>query len=222
MNNYFTPVTYLDESGRRVQKALAHTLTSSATYSLAEKDELSLDITYSTRTEDQSYGHTYRDLNSARVLTGLHDRLSTGRGTPSYFETALAFTHGFVKKGHKLTAEASVVRDAEQQFHTSLFTRLFDNASNVFVPDASRINDFTFDQTVNAVVLERQRPVEGAPGSLDGKPFFFGRELGRQRRMAVRVPVFVPAVGGGAEAAVGQCEVSLDAVRSGQHFRQQA
>ncbi len=208
-NNYLDPVTFLDESGTRLQKPFAHTLTSSVTYALQEKDELSFDIMYSTRDQDESYGITYRDLNNAGVLTGLSDRLTTGRGNESNFETALGYKRSFAQKGHKLSAEASIVRDAEggpsdvrartlmlsgepsgqsaletssswehphennvkvdyvrplapllrletgykgslQQFQTSLDTRVFDNSSNVFVPDTSRINDFTFDETVNA------------------------------------------------------------------------
>jgi outer membrane receptor for ferrienterochelin and colicin len=208
-NNYLNPITYLDESGTRLQKPLAHTITTSATYALQEKDELSLDVTYSTRNQDESYGITYRDLDAAGALTGLSDRLTTGRGNESNFETALGFKHGFATKGHKLSAEASVVRDAEggpsnvtartltltgsplgpqtsetstswehprennlkvdyvrplaplvrletgykgslQQFHTQLDTRVLDNATNAYLPDTSRINEFTFDETVHA------------------------------------------------------------------------
>lgn len=217
-NNFLSPITYLDESGTRLQKPFAHTLTSSATYNLQERDELSLDVMYSTRNQDESYGITYRDLNSAGTLTGLSDRLTTGRGTESSFETALGYKHGFAQKGHKLSAEASVVRDAEggpsnvtartltltgaqsgpsaletstawehplennvkvdyvrplapllrletgykgslQRFHTSLDTRVYDNSAKVFVADTSRINDFTFDETVNAgyAMLSAQR-----------------------------------------------------------------
>ena len=204
-----TPSPFSTNPGTRLQKPFAHTLTSSVTYALEEKDELSLDVMYSTRDQDESYGITYRDLNSAGVLTGLSDRLTTGRGNESSFETALGYKHSFAQKGHKLSAEASVVRDAEggpsnvtartltlsgapsgpsaletstswehprennvkvdyvrplapllrletgykgslQQFHTSLDTRVFNNSSNAFVADTSRINDFTFDETVNA------------------------------------------------------------------------
>ncbi|MEP6834673.1 MAG: TonB-dependent receptor [Gemmatimonas sp.] len=208
-NDFLTPITYLDEFGTRLQKPRAHTLISSVTYQPAEHDELSLDITYSTRTEDETYGLTYRDLNSAHVLTGLSDRVTAGRGTESNFETALGYNHSFPTKGHKLSAEMSVVRDAEggpsnvtartltlsglptglptremqttwerpheydvkvdyarplaslvrmefgykgtyQQFHTTLDTRVFDSVLGAFEPDTSRINEFTFDQIVNA------------------------------------------------------------------------
>jgi hypothetical protein len=208
-NNYLDPITFLDESGTRLQKPFAHTVTSSVTYALQERDELSLDVMYSTRDQDESYGITYRDLSSAGILTGLSDRLTTGRGNESSFETALGYKRSFAQKGHRLSAEASVVRDAEggpsnvtartltlsgaqsgpsaletstswehprennvkvdyvrplapllrletgykgslQQFHTSLDTRVFNNSVNAFVADTSRINDFTFDETVNA------------------------------------------------------------------------
>lgn len=208
-NNYLTPLTYLDETGSRIQWPLAHTLTTSTTYALGDKDELSLDVTGSTRIEDQRYGITYRNLNSARVLTGMSDRLTTGRGHESNFESVLGFKHGFAKKGHKLSAEASYVRDAEggpnnvrsrilslngdaignaalensvawehphenylkidytrplaplvrletgykgslQQFHTTLDTHVLDTVSMTYVADPTRINNFTFDQTVNA------------------------------------------------------------------------
>ncbi|MEP6780314.1 MAG: TonB-dependent receptor [Gemmatimonadaceae bacterium] len=217
-NDYLSPITFLDESGSRVQKPLAHTLTTSTTYALADKDELSLDVTYSTRVEDQSYALTYRDLNASHVLTGLSDRLTTGRGHESNFETVFGYKHGFAQKGHKISAEASVVRDAEggpsnvrsrvltlsgdpfgqsalenstswehprenyvkvdyvrplapllrmeagykgslQEFHTSLDTRVLDQLSNTYVPDPTRINDFTFDETVHGAyaMLSGQR-----------------------------------------------------------------
>jgi outer membrane receptor protein involved in Fe transport len=208
-NDYLSPVTYLDERGTRLQKPLAHTMTASTTYSLADKDELSLDVTYSTRNQDESYGLVYRDLNTARTLTGMSDRLTTGRGTESNFETVLGFKHGFAQKGHKLSLEGSIVRDAEggpntvtsssltpagdligqtaletntsfehprennvkldyvrplaqlvrleagykgslQEFHTTLDTHLFDAGTHAYVPDSTRISDFTFDETVNA------------------------------------------------------------------------
>jgi hypothetical protein len=112
-NNYLDPITFLDESGTRLQRPFAHTLTSSVTYALQDEDELSLDIMYSTRDQDDSYGITYRDLNSAGILTGLSERLTTGRGNESSFETALGYKRNFARKGHRLSAEASVVRDAE-------------------------------------------------------------------------------------------------------------
>ena len=208
-NNYLDPITFLDESGTRLQRPFAHTLTSSVTYALQDANELSLDVMYSARDQDDSYGITYRDLNSAGILTGLSERLTTGRGNESSFETALGYKRNFARKGHRLSAEASVVRDAEggpnnvtaraltlsgaplgqsaletstawehprenyvkidyvrplaallrletgykgslQKFHTSLDTRVFNNSTNAFVADTSRINDFTFDETVNA------------------------------------------------------------------------
>jgi len=112
-NNYLSPITYLDETGRRVQKPLAHTLTGTTTYGFTDRDELSADVTYSTRNQDDSYGLTYRDLDNSRTLTALRDRLTSGQGTESSFESVLGLKHGFGQKGHRLSAEASIVRDAE-------------------------------------------------------------------------------------------------------------
>ncbi|MEO7454758.1 MAG: TonB-dependent receptor [Gemmatimonadaceae bacterium] len=217
-NNYLSPITYLDESATRLQKPFAHTLTGSAGYRLREHDDLSLDVTYSTRNQDESYAILYRDLDSARVLTGLSDRTTIGRGNESNFETALGYKHSFAQKGHRLAAEASIVRDQEggpssvtartltlagapsaetaledqvtwehplenvvkvdyvrplaplvrletgykgsvQEFHTTLDTRVFSSAAGAYLPDTSRINEFTFDETVNAgyAMLSGQR-----------------------------------------------------------------
>ncbi len=208
-NDYLSPITYLDETGSRVSKPLAHTITSSATYALRKTDELSLDVTYSTRNQAEVNGITYRDLNSARILTGVSDRTTTGQGTESGFEGAFGYKHSFATKGHRLQAEVSADRNTEggpssvlsrtltldgaptgtsafetqnsyehphqnvlkidyvrplasllrietgykgsmQQFHTTLDTRILDNASGAFVPDTNRINEFTFDEAVNA------------------------------------------------------------------------
>ena len=130
----------------------------------------------------------------------------------------LGYKHGFANKGHKFSAEASLVRDAEggpsnvrsrvltlngdpfgqpalenstswehphenyvkvdyvrpltpllrmeagykgslQEFHTSLDTHVFDQVANAYVPDPTRINDFTFDETVHGAyaMLSGQR-----------------------------------------------------------------
>jgi outer membrane cobalamin receptor len=37
-----------------------------------------------------------------------------------------------------------------QRFHTTLSTEVFDTVGSVYLPDSTRINDFTYDQTVNA------------------------------------------------------------------------
>jgi hypothetical protein len=103
-NNYLDPITFLDESGTPPEPS-AHA-DSSVTYALQERDEISLDVMYSTRDQDESYGITYRDLSSAGVLTGLSDRLTTGRGNESSFETALGYKRSFAQKGHRLSAEA--------------------------------------------------------------------------------------------------------------------
>lgn len=112
-NRYLSPMTFLEESGSRLQLPLAHTLTGSGGYKLGQHDELSGDLVYSTRDQDDSYTIQYRNLNSARDLTGRSDRATNGTGTESNFESALAYKHSFATKGHRLSSEARIVRDAE-------------------------------------------------------------------------------------------------------------
>src|SRR5882762_9743697 len=112
-NNYQSPLTYLEEAGLRTQIPLAHTLTGSAGYQLGKRDELSADMDYSTRNEAETYGLLYRDLDSARALTGLSDRFTRGTNHEFNFEATLAYKHGFATKGHKLSSELRVVRAQE-------------------------------------------------------------------------------------------------------------
>ncbi len=217
-NDYQAPLTYLEEAGLRTQVPLAHTLTGSAAYQLSRHDELSTDVDYSTRNEAETYSLLYRDLDSARALTGLSDRFTRGTNHEFNFEATLAYKHGFAQKGHKLSSELRVVRAREggpswivartlapngtpsdtsaletqtgwehpdenslkldyvrplssllrietgyrgslQRFHTTLWTQVFDTAQVAYVPDSTRISDFTYDQTVHAAygVLDAQR-----------------------------------------------------------------
>src|SRR6266446_3975924 len=217
-NDYQAPLTYLEEAGLRTQIPLAHTLTGSAGYQLSRHDELSTDVDYSTRNEAETYSLLYRDLDSARALTGLSDRFTRGTNHEFNFEATLAYKHGFAQKGHKLSSELRVVRAREggpswivartlapngtpsdtsaletqtgwehpdenslkldyvrplssllrietgyrgslQRFHTTLWTQVFDTAQVAYVPDSTRISDFTYDQTVHAAygVLDAQR-----------------------------------------------------------------
>ena len=208
-NLYQDPLTYLEEAGNRTQVPLAHTLTGSADYELGDHDALSAEVLYSTRTEAESYGILYRDLDSARAMTGLSDRLTRGTNHESSFEATLGHTHSFAAKGHKLSTELRAERDQEggpssavartlaldgsptgtpaletqtawehpdelslkvdyvrplsslarletgykgslQRFHTTLNTQVFDTAQSTYVPDSSRINDFTYRQVVHA------------------------------------------------------------------------
>ncbi|MDB4889502.1 MAG: TonB-dependent receptor [Gemmatimonadetes bacterium] len=208
-NLYLDPLTYLEESVTRLQEPLAHTLTGSASYKLSKQDELSLDMLFSTRNQDESFGVLYRDLDASRSITALSDRSTTGRGHESSFETALGYKHAFAAKGHKFSTELNLVRDKEggpssvaqrtlslsgsplgpsalenqtawehpqenylkadytrplasgvrmetgykgslQRFHTTLDTHVFDDAVGTYLPDTSRISDFTYDQLVNA------------------------------------------------------------------------
>jgi Outer membrane protein beta-barrel family/Carboxypeptidase regulatory-like domain/TonB-dependent Receptor Plug Domain len=112
-NRFDDPMTFLDESGRRLQLPLAHTLTASATYTPSKRDEYTADAFFSTRSQDDRYNLVYRDLNSSGSVTGISDRLSTGKGNEYSFESAFALKHSFATKGHRLSAEASLVRDGE-------------------------------------------------------------------------------------------------------------
>ena len=112
-NTYLTPVTYLDESARRMQEPFAHTLTGSFGYKLAKQDELSLETMYSTRSQEESYNILYRDLNAARTVTGVSDRNTSGTGHEFNFESTLGYKHSFAEKGHKLSSEIRLVRDGE-------------------------------------------------------------------------------------------------------------
>ncbi len=217
-NNYQSPLTFLEEAGLRTQIPLAHTLTGSAGYQLGKRDELSADMDYSTRNEAETYGLLYRDLDSARALTGLSDRFTRGTNHEFNFEATLAYKHGFAQKGHKLSSELRVVRAREggpsrivartlafngtpsdtstlerqdawehpnenswkldyvrplssllrletgyrgsqQRFHTTLGIQVLDTAQAAWVPDSTRISDFTYDQVVHAgyAILDAQR-----------------------------------------------------------------
>src|SRR5467141_2383237 len=112
-NLYLDPRTYLEEAGLRTQVPLAHTLTGSLGYQLGEHDELSADVNYSTRSEAESYKLLYRDLDSSRALTGLSDRLTRGTNHEFNLEGAVAYTHAFAAKGHKLSSELRIDRSQE-------------------------------------------------------------------------------------------------------------
>ncbi len=112
-NTFENPITYLEESATRLQLPLSHTLTGSGRYRFGEQDELSLDMMYSSRDEDQSYGIAYRDLNADHVITGRSDRLTTGENNEFNAESTLGYKHAFAEKGHKLSGELRVLRDGE-------------------------------------------------------------------------------------------------------------
>ena len=208
-NRYQAPLTYLEEAGTRTQVPLAHTLTGSAAYQLGEHDELSTDMTYSTRSEAESYSLLYRDLDSARNVTGLSDRMTRGTNHEFELEATLGYAHDFAAKGHKLSSEIDVVHAREGgptsvaartlstsgapvdtsaresqtawerpvegslkvdyarplssvvrveagykgsllRIHTTLNTLVFDTAQASYLPDSTRINDFTYNQDVHA------------------------------------------------------------------------
>jgi outer membrane cobalamin receptor len=112
-NTYQSPLTFLEEAGLRTQVPLAHTLTGSAAYQLGEHDELSTDLAYSTRSEAETYSLLYRDLDSARSVTGLSDRFTRGTNHEFELEATLGYTHAFAAKGHKLSSEFGIVHARE-------------------------------------------------------------------------------------------------------------
>jgi outer membrane cobalamin receptor len=112
-NNYLTPLTYLDELSTRIQARQIHTLTGSLGYKLTGHDDLSLDLLFSSRHDDESNGITYRALDTSRALTGLTDRLSSGTNQENDFDGTLALKHAFAARGHKLSAELRALRHSE-------------------------------------------------------------------------------------------------------------
>jgi outer membrane cobalamin receptor len=112
-NNYLTPLTYLDEFSTRIQQRRIHTLTGSAGYKLTGSDDVSLDLLFSSRYDDESNGIVYRTLDARHALAGITDRLSSGTNKESDFDATLAMKHAFAEKGHKLSAELRAVRHDE-------------------------------------------------------------------------------------------------------------
>ncbi len=208
-NRYATPLTFLDQSGTRLQFPRSHTLSSSLRYKPGKHDEFASDILFSTRRETGTYDLQYQDLDLLQHLTGRRTRASDGVNNEDEFETTLEYTHIFPGDDHELATELRFVRASEggpnayrtqlfnlngstlgdptretinagerptdrslkvdyvrplgehlqlrsgyrgslQQIHTFLDTRTFDVTRGSFVPDASRTNDFTYDQLVNA------------------------------------------------------------------------
>jgi outer membrane cobalamin receptor len=112
-NLYATPLTFLDQRGSRTQIPKVHTLTSAMTWSLGRHDELSADLLYSTRVEDETSNLLYRDLDAQRRLTGLRDRSSTTINSEDGFESTLEYKHAFAKEDHELTTELRFARASE-------------------------------------------------------------------------------------------------------------
>lgn len=112
-NDYLTPLTYLDEFSTRIQARRIHTLTGSAGYKLTGHDDLSLDLLFSSRHDDESNDILYRTLNAGRALSNLADRLSSGTNQENDFDGTLAYKHAFAEKGHKFAAELRTVRHTE-------------------------------------------------------------------------------------------------------------
>jgi outer membrane cobalamin receptor len=112
-NDFTTPPTFLDEVSTRTQARQIHTLTGSLGYRLTARDNLSLDLLASTRHDDETSGITYRALDATRALTDLTNRLGSGTNRENDFDGTLALRHMFADKGHKVSAEARVVRHSE-------------------------------------------------------------------------------------------------------------
>jgi outer membrane cobalamin receptor len=208
-NLYLNPLTFLEETGKRIQVPLMHTLTGSATYQPGEHDEITSEVVFSTRNQPDSYAVGYRELDAARNLTALSDRFTSGRQNETNLETTLGYKHTFADKEHSLEGELRFFRNKEggpgnvlardlaldgtpvdttalerqtswerpsensvkldyvrpltdlvrlemgykgslQRFHTTLDTRVFDATQLAYIPDPTRISDFTYRQLVNA------------------------------------------------------------------------
>ena len=208
-NLYLDPLTYLDETGRRMQLPLMHTLTGSAAYQPGEHDEITSEVVFSTRNQPDSYGVGYRELDAAHNLTARSDRFTNSRQNESNLETTLGYKHTFADKEHSLEGELRLFRNREggpgtviardlaldgtpidttalekqtswerpsensvkldyvrpltdlvrlemgykgslQTFHTTLDTQVFDATQSAYLPDSTRISDFTYRQLVNA------------------------------------------------------------------------
>jgi outer membrane cobalamin receptor len=112
-NRYLDPLTYLDESGLRSRHPLANTLTGSADYALGTHDNLSADVVFSTRNQEEAYRLVYSDLNTTGDLTGMSDRVTTGTGSEYSLQSTLGYKHVFADKSHKLSTELRFVRGSE-------------------------------------------------------------------------------------------------------------
>jgi hypothetical protein len=112
-NLYLDPLTYLSQRGRRTQSPLAHTATGSAAFRPNEHDELSADLMFSTRAEDETGSILYRNLDASRALTGTDHRVSSGSNEESNFEGSLAYKHTFAEKRHELKAEVRLFQSRE-------------------------------------------------------------------------------------------------------------
>jgi outer membrane cobalamin receptor len=209
-NDFLSPRTYLEETGYRTQIPLIHTVTGSASYKPAQHDELSADLLYSTRVEHEANNILYRELNTARDITGFSDRLTRDENYEGNLESTLGYKHAFAAKGHRLSSELRIFRGWEggpssvaahalaldgtpaattaletatgwthphesslkldynrplssalrlstgykgslQRFHTTLDTQVFDTTRAAYLPDTTRISDFTYDQLVHAI-----------------------------------------------------------------------
>ena len=100
-NLYQNPLTFLDESAVRTQIPQANTLTGSAEYALSKRDELSAETVYSRRSEAETYGILFRDLDAAHAITGLRDRKTISTNNEFNFESTLGYKHGFAKSGQR-------------------------------------------------------------------------------------------------------------------------
>ncbi|HEX3534351.1 MAG TPA: TonB-dependent receptor [Gemmatimonadaceae bacterium] len=208
-NLYLNPLTYLEETGRRMQVPLMHTVTGSATYQPGENDEITSEVVFSTRNQPDSYKVGYTELDAAHNVTALSDRFTDGRQNEMNLESTLGYKHTFTDKGHSLEGELRFFRNREggpgsvvardlaldgtpidtsalerqvawerpsensvkldyarpltdlvrlemgykgslQNYHTTLDTRVFDVAQSAYLPDSTRISDFTYRQLVNA------------------------------------------------------------------------
>jgi outer membrane cobalamin receptor len=112
-NLFASPLTFLDERGRRTQIPLAHTFTGSADYKLGNQDDFSAELMYSTRNETESNTILYRDLNASGGLTGLNGRVTRGVNHEFNLESTLGYEHAFAGEDHTLSTELHLFRARE-------------------------------------------------------------------------------------------------------------
>lgn len=112
-NLYASPLTFLDQTSLRTQIPKSHTATGTVSSTLGKHDEISADVLYSTRREDETTALRYRDLDAAHQLTGLRDRSSSTINHEGSFESTVEYKHAFALEDHELTGEVQFSRASE-------------------------------------------------------------------------------------------------------------
>ncbi len=150
-------------SGTNHQIELETTLGYEHTFS-GDKHKLTSEVRVVRETEDGPQTVLARTLTLAGdpiATTARESQTSLDHGA----ETSLKLDYVRPLAGH-MQLEAGY-KGSLQRFHTTLDTQVFDTAQGFYVPDSTRISDFTYDQNVNAVY-----------GILDAQPGNFVMQAG--------------------------------------------